>query len=178
MPKLIIITPVTRPSNLPAIYNNLLSYVGREFSITWYVIFDKRCEQDGREWKERFSRSGNPNLTIISVISDVENAVSGNAHRNQVLTLLEKELEKHPELSDHWTYFLDDNNILHPDFCKLFQEGGIGKAGLLFFRSTSKKGLSFQNFDFEYFNDQIPQHLVLRICLSFFCVRFIYLCGL
>jgi hypothetical protein len=179
---LFIITPVTRPSNLPALYNNLLTYVSKELTMTWCVVFDKKCYEAGREWKERFSRSQNPNLSILCVLSHTENAPAGNENRNAALILLEAHLleakdEKINSVAESWVYFLDDNNILHFDFCKILLETNLSNAGLLFFSSTDNKHSALINISFTHFTEQ-PEDGIKKIPLSFFCVRSKYIKGL
>lgn len=93
MPRLTIITAVTRPENLPALARSIEP--GRElFSITWRVVFDgakvKHMDVPG---------------AVTAVVSHAGSGW-GNYQKNFALDCT----------ADGWVYFLDDDNIIHPDF--------------------------------------------------------------
>lgn len=91
--KLTIITPCTRPENLPLMKPGIDA--GRDlFDIDWRIVFDTSvCE---------------PVYIDGAMVVDVTVAGSrfGNGQRNAGLSMT----------GDGWVYFLDDDNLIHPDF--------------------------------------------------------------
>jgi hypothetical protein len=95
LPSLAVVTPCSRPGNLPALKESIEP--GRAyFDITWYVVFDAhRVAPSVLDRAEGGDR-------VFSVA--VEGSRVGNAQRNLALDNIE----------DGWVYFLDDDNVLHP----------------------------------------------------------------
>jgi predicted O-methyltransferase YrrM len=90
MQRLTIITPCSRPENLPAMRTSIEP--GRAlFEIDWIIVFDGgRIDVEGAR--------------TFSVIDPESKA--GYAQRNYGIE----------KVIDGWVYFLDDDNIIHPDF--------------------------------------------------------------
>jgi hypothetical protein len=121
MTELHIITPVSRPSNLPALYHDLISYSAhtrKDVQLNWWVVFDKICGEQADHWKIRLSRNRNESFAINPIISVHEKADKGYTHRNTILDLLEENVET-IDIGQQWVYNLDDDNILHPYFLPL-----------------------------------------------------------
>lgn len=100
MNELTIITPCSRPDNLSALAASIEP--GRKlFDLTWRIVFD-----GARVEKVEFPGA------ITSIVKDFDSNV-GNAQKNAAL--------------DHtmsgWVWFLDDDNLVHPDFF-----AGMGEA--------------------------------------------------
>lgn len=95
MPKLTIITACSRPDNLETLAESILP--GRDlFDITWRVVFD------GMKVQPRPLPLGG----AVATIAVCKQSVVGNYQKNEGLN----------STKDGWVYFLDDDNIIHPDF--------------------------------------------------------------
>jgi hypothetical protein len=96
--KLTIITPCSRIHNLPALYESI------EFDKInkWIIVYDTTVNS--------FCPSFLSHTQIIEVdCKSSLNGVVGNTQRNYGLSLVE---------DDNYIYFLDDDNIIHPNFWK------------------------------------------------------------
>lgn len=113
MVHLIIITPVTRHVNVPAIYHSIENASKTSLSvpvqITWFPVFAKGCMGHGEDWQVRFSRNPNENILINCKISSSDNV---NIIRNEILDELEDTCDYYGE-GDAFVTFIDDNNILY-----------------------------------------------------------------
>lgn len=114
MLNLIIITPISKPTNVPAIYHSIesaskLAMTGASVQITWFPVFTRKCETQGEDWKVRFSRSRNENLLITCKISTSDNI---NVIRNEVLEELQSTSE-YNDLGESFITFLSDNSIFY-----------------------------------------------------------------
>jgi hypothetical protein len=93
---LAVITPCSRPENLPALKNSIDA--GRSsFEITWYVVFDELQVPPSIQSELEFGDS-------VFSVGEAHSHV-GNAQRNLALD----------NIADGWVYFLDDDNLLHPE---------------------------------------------------------------
>ena len=102
-----IITPVSRPKNLPLIFVNIRETLNN-LSINWYLSYDSdipvRCD-DLKLPKE------DGNLKIKEFTSSIKSKY-GDTNRNVVLDYLSNS----PDISsNNWIYFLDDDNFIHPN---------------------------------------------------------------
>ena len=90
---LTIITPCSRPENLPKLFNS----INFDKIDKWIIVYDT-------------SKNRNYNKIFLNYpkISEYEKdgGISGNPQRNYAIDLI----------NDGWVYFLDDDNIIHPDF--------------------------------------------------------------
>lgn len=93
MPRLTIITACTRYENLPALARSIEPGRGL-FAVTWRVVFD------GAKVKHRDVPGA-----VTGVVSH-SGSGWGNYQKNFALD----------NIADGWVYFLDDDNIIHPDF--------------------------------------------------------------
>ena len=89
---LTIITPCSRPENLQKVKESIT------ITCTWIIVYDS----------ERPIEQFSDEKWIIE--TNVKGGISGNLQRNLAFDYV--------ELND-WVYFLDDDNLLHPDFYKL-----------------------------------------------------------
>lgn len=104
-----IITPVTRPQNLPAIRESIRQSLGKGVDIRWWVIYDASCPMPADSWKDQLDEVENQARSTMK-------AIAGHAHRNTFL--MQQELRarlESPQVLDEWVMSLDDDNILHPD---------------------------------------------------------------
>ena len=103
---LTIITPCCRPANLPALRESIdLDAIER-----WIIVHDTTMTRG--VYSPLFDH---PKITELGHISS-PGTCSGNSQRNVALRLVRYGL----------VYFLDDDNVIHPDFWKiapLFKEG-------------------------------------------------------
>ncbi|HRY32088.1 MAG TPA: hypothetical protein P5531_03875 [Bacteroidales bacterium] len=97
---LIIITPCSRPENLLSMRASL-----SKIPCEWVICYDTR---NGHQ-PQRFAHSN-----WIYEIKE-PGGVSGNAQRNAILDFLVC------ERMQGWVYCLDDDNLMHPDFYKVWE---------------------------------------------------------
>jgi len=115
LPRLNIITPVLRPQYLSAIYENLSEI--NEFDIKWFTIFDPICASSVDEWSVQVHRAPPPQKPSRGKLS-VEIAVAdktggwGGSKRSYAISVI----------NEGWCYFLDDDNLMHPNFPCLFRK--------------------------------------------------------
>lgn len=102
-----LVTPCTRPENLPKIYNSILAQDYNVFgNLTWWVVFD-----DSVSIHTSFTFKDIPviksKMRVIQLNSVIPGSIAGHGQRNYVLQHLPK---------DEWFYSIDDDNIIHPQF--------------------------------------------------------------
>jgi len=98
-----IITPCSRENNLILLFNSI------NFSCDWYIVFDKTHDEAiSIIDRDEFSFLDKPWIHV----KYTKGGVSGNKQRNLALE----------EISNGWLYFLDDDNLVHPDFFKVADE--------------------------------------------------------
>jgi hypothetical protein len=112
--KILVITPVSRPDNLLAIYNSLATNNTTPIEIEWYVVFDLAIKDQLKEWEDRIQANGTRNIKVHFYLSDRANCVAGHYHRNFILEILLDKAKGNLGLFDAWICQLDDDNILHP----------------------------------------------------------------
>jgi Glycosyl transferase family 2 len=103
LPSLAVVTPCSRPDTLPALKASIEP--GRAyFDISWHVVFDaNRVPPSVLSWAQGGDR-------VFSL--GVEGSRVGNAQRNMALDNIE----------DGWVYFLDDDNLVHPELLPAMRE--------------------------------------------------------
>jgi len=101
--KVTLITPCIRPNNLLIILNSInFDYINE-----WIIVYDgKIIETNPYLFKE--------DSKISEYIYSDESSISGNAQRNYALEIISNK--------NSYIYFLDDDNIIHPDLYKLFSK--------------------------------------------------------
>ena len=106
MKELTIITPCSRPNNLPLLYESI------EFSLIkkWLIVYDS----DEEKIQPKF------NHTKISEWNENRTGFSGNTQRNRGIE----------ETDNGLIYFLDDDNIMHPNFWNILPEFSENKINL------------------------------------------------
>lgn len=100
MNNLILVTPCSRPGNLSEMYFNQIA----RYRPTWIICHD--AELGSRPTFQAVNKINSPYLVELYN----KGGVSGNLQRNTCLDYV-----KEKNISG-WLYFLDDDNILHPDF--------------------------------------------------------------
>jgi hypothetical protein len=94
---LTIITPCCRPENLSKLYDSIhFDKVHK-----WIIVYDTSKD---RMYDKLYE--GNPKIQEL----ESNTGISGNPQRNLALSLVE----------DGFIYFLDDDNIIHPNFWNIF----------------------------------------------------------
>ncbi|WP_343302861.1 hypothetical protein AAHN97_15045 [Chitinophaga niabensis] len=134
--KLNIITPVTRPQNLPAIRESIRQQLGKGIDIAWWVIFDSTCPMPADGWKDQLDEVENQVQATIT-------GIAGHCHRNTFL--MQQELRARIEslnVLKEWIYCIDDDNILHPDLVPWLvnKKAELGIYGMVAFDQVLKTG--------------------------------------
>ena len=115
-----IITPCSRPENLDKLYNSIKEFGDKE-KIWWYIVYD--FEQGERKFKY---------IPWAREFWFNEESCVGYPQRNYALDLIE----------DDWCYFLDDDNILHPDLIGEIENIVDGRIeGILFRQELSSNDI-------------------------------------
>ena len=99
-----IITPCSRQSNLPRLFQTIdFARIDK-----WIIVYDT---SNDRQYEKLY--------TSHCQISEVECAggISGNPQRNHALDMVD----------DTWVYFLDDDNVIHPNFWSVIDRLDIHK---------------------------------------------------
>jgi hypothetical protein len=100
--KISIITPCSRIHNLLALYESIKF----DKIHKWIIVYDTTVN--------RYSHSFLSHKKIIEVdCKSSLNGIVGNTQRNYGLSFVE---------DDNYIYFLDDDNIIHPNFWKIIEE--------------------------------------------------------
>ena len=100
--KITIITPCSRVQNLPMLYESI------QFDKIhkWIIVYDTTIDS--------YYHSFLSHKQILEVdCKSSLNGVVGNTQRNYGLSLVD---------DDNYIYFLDDDNIIHPNFWKIVEE--------------------------------------------------------
>ncbi len=106
--KIIIISPVSRIKNLKIIKKS----INFNLIFRWLIIYDgTKIEKNYKHFKNKDQIE---ELTYISK----SNEVLGNGQRNFGLEYVEKNFSSHQP----FIYFLDDDNIVHPNFYNLLKQ--------------------------------------------------------
>jgi SAM-dependent methyltransferase len=104
--KLVIITPCSRPSNLPLIRQLLLPH--RSVIAAWIVVHDADAVPEG-------ARATASLLTEFHLAQRVPGSAVGNGQRNRALQLVSEMAGERGAFRNGMLYFLDDDNVVHPD---------------------------------------------------------------
>ena len=101
--KIILITPSTRFKNLKVIFKSInWNYISR-----WIVVYDKKIIH-----KNPFFFKKNKKITELTNFNST--SIKGASQRNLALRYLTKK-----KIKNSYLYFLDDDNIIHPNFYKI-----------------------------------------------------------
>ena len=103
--KVIIITPSYRVKNLPKI----LKSIRFNEIFKWIIIYD------GSKISENFKQFKDKEKIVELDCKSEKNEIQGNAQRNKGLDYIYKNFVD----ENLFVYFLDDDNIIHPDFYEL-----------------------------------------------------------
>jgi hypothetical protein len=109
--KLTIITPCSRPDNLQKVRESI------KLKCEWIICHDS--EDPIKIFDEKW-------ITEIFV----QGGVSGNKQRNMALNYV---------FSEDFVYFLDDDNLLHPDLIKFFEKNKFEHKGYIFGQDLGDK---------------------------------------
>lgn len=97
MTTLHIITPVSRPQNIPALAQSIKSAIVPDITVEWWLVYDAAA------LPSELPQSTCHFLAVPSVVKGNKISVAGNAQYNAALD----------KISDGWVYFLDDDTTLH-----------------------------------------------------------------
>ncbi len=106
--KIIIITPSYRVQNLPKIFQS----INFDYIFKWLIIYD------GSKISPNFKQFQGNQKIVELVYKSLEGEIQGNAQRNKGLDYLSKNFSD----QNIFVYFLDDDNIINPNFYKLLSE--------------------------------------------------------
>ena len=122
-PKINVVTPCSRPENLNLVADSLLKMntwsirKAGKFDVKWWIVFDMNRLGLGDVNKaclnildDRYHP-----LSPITLLNQSEGS-AGHQHRNLVLSILEETDEQ------GWFYSVDDDNIMHENFCEIIDE--------------------------------------------------------
>lgn len=114
-----VMTPLSRPFNIPAMYASMW-HIDRDMRVRWIVVADSH---DHPDVLGRLPAGGDhPYIEIIT--ANHHNPSTGHAQRNFALDKL---------TVPGYVYWLDDDNILHPGFLGRFRALAMaGWKGMLF----------------------------------------------
>ena len=106
--KVIIITPSYRVKNL----KKILQSISFDHIFKWIIIYD------GSKISENYIQFSN-NQNIIEIIyKSKKDEIQGNAQRNEGLNYVSKNFSD----QNIFIYFLDDDNVVNPNFYKLLRD--------------------------------------------------------
>jgi len=94
--KVTFITPLTRPHNIKLVYKSIINSVTKDMKWEWIVVEDGNSLLDNDECL----------YTKYISYSSADKGLSGNPQRNIALDHVG---------CDSYVYFLDDDNIIHPN---------------------------------------------------------------
>jgi hypothetical protein len=104
-----IVTPCSRPENLPALYSSIVANL-YEADVKWWIVFDAEAvpaEIDNAPFMELHAILG---------------GVAGHKQRNYALD----------RIQDGYVYQLDDDNIIHSNFPSIFNYCATEKKSAIF----------------------------------------------
>jgi glycosyl transferase family 2 len=101
-----IITPVSRPENLPTIASSVFDPLPRDIQLTWWLILDT----------VKLPLQFNYPKTKVLQCDSRGRSITGNIQRNYGLSAirLQESTTFNPDKS--YVVFLDDDTIMHPDY--------------------------------------------------------------
>jgi len=126
--KLSIITPCSRPYNLPTIYQSILDL--NTDNIEWIVIFDGEIDNRILQYKK------NINIILLNKFREGENSYASSL-RNEGLKYA----------NGDYIYFLDDDNIIHHKLYKKLLLYKEDDKVLIFNQFSNKFNKRVINFD-------------------------------
>ena len=127
---LIIVTPFSRTiENIQAMYASVMM-AAATIETEWIIIYQHEVEQGLIEWKRAIKHQKGLQVTIVR--GNTATSYYGHSYRNQAVGRIEQR-------ENAWVYFLDDDNILHPEFTKLINVVRPEDEGV-FFTQVWKSG--------------------------------------
>ena len=106
--KIFIITPSYRVKNL----NKILQSINFDYIFKWIIVYD------GSKIPENFKQFKNNQKIEELVYKCQQGGIQGNSQRNKGLEYLNKNFSD----QNIFVYFLDDDNIVNPNFYRLLDE--------------------------------------------------------
>ena len=97
-----IITPVSRPANIPKISESIKAAMVPEIQIEWWLVYDASA------LPSELPQTTCHFMAVASIVDGKTVSVAGNGQRNSAID----------KITDGWVYFLDDDTTLHPRLIK------------------------------------------------------------
>lgn len=123
MQEIFVLTPVTDPSRLGAMYRSM-EHADVPVLIHWMVIFDAQHANYFKAWKNVFDFGQIDNVLAHCILSD-QYLLPNEAylHINSALDILENHVATEtPHKRSAWVYQLDDTEQLPPSLCLYLHE--------------------------------------------------------
>ena len=115
-----VITPVSRPENLPQLRQSILQAQGDSIEVRWILVFDSYSVGSAPAWAH----------TEYYTLDSAGKGLSGNPQRNLGLDIT----------TEGYVYFLDDDNIVHPGLFKKAGEVLDAKHRAMVVNQVNKRG--------------------------------------
>jgi len=128
--KLSIITPCTRPMNLPAMYRSILEMGSNE--VEWIIVYDSDSIDSRIKLYEDF--------VPIKLVHQKGGYAYGSDQRNKGLELAEGK----------WIYYLDDDNLVHSKLLEKIETYGDENTILIFNQFSASRKRRIKKFDIKY----------------------------
>ena len=130
MEKLSIITPCSRPENLPAIYSSILAMNSSQ--VEWIIVYDSDSIDKRIKQYESF--------VPIILTNEKGGYAFGSNQRNKGLELAKGK----------WIYYLDDDNLIHKMLLKKIQSSGDENTVLVFNQFAANHKRRIKKFSLDY----------------------------
>ena len=128
--KLNIITPYSRDLSYLKKIIKSVKELSSKIDVRWVIISEHRNYHEALNWSEQYYDI--VNLTVEILKGNTETSFFGNSYRNQGLDRVDSD--------DSLTYFLDDDNILHPNFHDLIFDFIESEYDAIFFSQIEPDG--------------------------------------
>lgn len=126
--KLSIITPCSRPMNLPTIYQSILNM--NTDNVEWIIVYDGKIDNRILQYKDRVP------IKLLEL--------KRNPEDNYASMLRNKGIEK---ATGDYLYFLDDDNLVHHKLYEKLNLYGNGDNIIIFNIFTRNRERKIKNFD-------------------------------
>lgn len=131
----IIITPCSRPDNLPLLYESILNaFEENTDRFLWLIVRDE----------DVFVEHHFTDIRVVQTLCKTDKGVAGHEQRNRALVLLKRRERSLRDIlesyKDHFVYFLDDDTTMHPNFTKVLDGFTTDKTKMITFESKLTTG--------------------------------------
>jgi glycosyltransferase involved in cell wall biosynthesis len=122
-PVLHVVTPCSRPENLPKLADSL-DVATDFFRVTWWIV------TDGRTVKDLPNAKHFPDLNVKTLVCRAKENVAGKAQINLALD----------KITDGWVWVLDDDNTAHPEFFRKLYQIQNPRCAAVAFAQVNRQG--------------------------------------